>query len=156
MFIQNGGVWQLAGIDYAVDGPFSNAVDGTTFEAALLDRGGLYESSGGSFTFIPNTAPDNPSGFYSTRVSSHIDWINSVISSNGDVVSVASFEATPTSGAWPLTVTFTDTSTCTVTNRFWSFGDGATTNTVANILTHTYTGPGANTVTLIVSGPVGV
>src|ERR1035437_5381650 len=153
MFIQNGGVWQLAGIDYAVDGPFSNAVDGTTFEAALLDRGGLYESSGGSFTFIRNTAPDHPSGFYSTRVSSHIAWINSVISSNSPVAPVANFDATPTLGAWPLTVTFTDTSTGTLTNRFWSFGDGATTNTVANILTHTDTVPKTSTVTQIVSGP---
>ena len=33
--------WQLAGIHYAVDGPFSNAVDGTEFEAALLERGGF-------------------------------------------------------------------------------------------------------------------
>jgi PKD repeat protein len=131
-------------------------VDGTTFDAALLDRGGLYESNGGSFTFIPNTAQDNPSGFYSTRIFSHIDWINSVISSNGDVAPVASFEATPTFGEWPLTVTFTDTSTGTVTNRFWSFSNGATTNTLANILTHTYAGPGTNTVSLIVGGPVGV
>ncbi len=156
MFIQNGGVWQLAGIHYAVDGPFSNAVDGTTFQAALLDRGGLYEASGSSFIFIPNTVSDNPSGFYSTRVSSHISWINGVISSNGDVAPVASFEATPIFGEWPLTVTFTDTSIGTLTNRFWNFGDGATTNTLANILTHTYAGPGTNTVTLIVSGPVGV
>jgi PKD repeat protein len=155
MFIQNGGVWQLAGIHYAVAGPFSNAVDGTVFEAALLDRGGLYESDGGVWTFIPNTAQDNPSGFFSTRISSHIDWINSVIS-DSDVAPVATFGATPTFGAWPLTVTFTDTSTGTVTNRFWSFGDGAITNTLANILTHTYAARGTNTVTLIVGGPVGV
>jgi PKD repeat protein len=156
MFIQNSGVWQLAGINYAVDGPFSNAVDGTMFEAALLDRGGLFQLNGTNWTFITNTGADSPSGFYSTRVSSHIGWIDGVISSNSPVAPVASFDATPTSAAWPLTVTFTDTSTGTVTDRFWSFGDGATTNTIANILTHTYIGPGANTVTLIVSGPAGV
>ena len=153
MFIQNGAAWQLAGVHYAVDGPFSNAVDGTVFDAALLDRGGLFQSEGSTWTFIPNTAQDNPSGFFSTRVSSHIAWINSVLSSNVPVAPVASFGATPTSGTWPLTVAFTDTSTGTVTNRFWSFGDGATTNTLANILTHTYTVPNTNTVTLIVSGP---
>lgn len=155
MFIQNGSVWQLAGIHYGVEGPFSNAVDGTTFDAALLDRGGLYESDDGTFTFIPNTAQDNPSGFFSTRVSSHIAWINSVINSSSPVAPNASFGATPTSGTWPLTVTFTDTSTGTLTNRFWSFGDGTTTNTTANILTHTYTTANINTVTLIVSGPAG-
>jgi PKD repeat protein len=155
MFIQNGSVWQLAGIHYGVDGPFSNAVDGTMFEAALLDRGGLYQSDGTTWTFIPNTAQDNPSGFFSTRVSSHIAWINSVISSNSPVAPAASFNATPTTGARPLTVTFTDTSTGTLTNRFWSFGDGATTNTTANILSHTYNSPNTYTVTQIVSGPAG-
>jgi PKD repeat protein len=156
MFIQNGSTWQLAGIQYAVDGPFSNAVDGTMFEAALLDRGGLFEANGTNWTFISNTAQDNPSGFFSTRVSSHIAWINSVINSNGPVAPVANFDATPTFGAHPLTVTFTDISTGTLTNRLWSFGDGTTTNTAANILTHKYSGPGINTVTLIVSGPAGV
>ena len=82
MFIQNGSVWQLAGIHYAVDGPFSNAVDGTEFEAALLDRGGLYQANGTGWVFIAKIAQDQPSGFYSTRVSSHITWIDGVISSN--------------------------------------------------------------------------
>lgn len=158
MFIEDSGTWKLAGLHYSVDGPFS--LDGTAntqFRAALLDvRGLYYENSTGGWTFVSTLGPVLPTGFYSTRISAHIDWINSVISSNGDVAPVASFEATPTFGAWPLTVTFTDTSTGTVTNRFWSFGDGATTNTLANILTHTYAGPGTNTVTLIVSGPVGV
>jgi PKD repeat protein len=156
LFIQNGSVWQLAGIHYAIDGPFSNAVDGTMFNAALLDRGGLFEANGTNWTFISNTAQDNPSGFFSTRVSSHIAWINSVISGNGPVAPVASFDATPTFGVHPLVVTFTDTSTGTLTNRFWNFGDGATLSTLSNILTHTYTGPGTETVTLIVSGPAGV
>ncbi len=156
LFIQNGSVWQLAAIHYAVDGPFSNAVDGTMFEAALLDRGGLFEANGTNWVFIPNTAQDNPSGFFSTRVSSHIAWINSILNSNGPVASVANFNATPTSGTRPLTVTFTDTSTGTLTNRFWNFGDGTTINTISNILTHTYTGAGTYTVTLIVSGPAGI
>lgn len=155
MFIQNGSVWQLAGIHYGVDGPFSNAVDGTMFEAALLDRGGLFQLNGTNWTFITNTGADNPSGFYSTRVSSHIAWINSVISGASPTAPTASFNATPTSGTWPLTVTFTDTSTGTLTNRFWSFGDGATTNTTANILTHTYATPNSYTVTQIVNGPAG-
>jgi PKD repeat protein len=155
MFIQTGSVWQLAGIHYAVDGPFSNAVDDTEFDAALLDRGGLYQANGTNWVFIPNIAQDQPSGFYSTRVSSHVAWINSVISSNSPVAPAASFNATPTSGLWPLTVTFTDTSTGTLTNRFWDFGDGTTINTLSNILTHTYTLAGTYTVTLIVSGPAG-
>jgi PKD repeat protein len=67
----------------------------------------------------------------------------------------AAFNASPTNGLAPLTVNFSDTSTGTITNRFWQFGDGATTNTAATNVTHIY-GPGTNTVRLTVSGPMGV
>ncbi len=67
----------------------------------------------------------------------------------------ASFSASPTNSGAPLTVTFTDTSTGVITNRYWNFGDGATTNVTATSLTHTYSFPGTNTVTLIVSGANG-
>lgn len=67
---------------------------------------------------------------------------------------VASFNASPLTGAAPLAVTFTDTSTRTITNRFWNFGNGTTTNTTATSLTMNYA-PGVYTVTLIVSGPLG-
>jgi uncharacterized repeat protein (TIGR01451 family) len=79
---------------------------------------------------------------------------NSVIGT-GAFVPVASFTGTPTSGAPPLVVSFTDNSTGTITNRFWDFGDGSTTNTTATTLSHTYASAGTNTVTLIVSGPLG-
>src|SRR6185369_8189401 len=71
------------------------------------------------------------------------------------LVPVAGFSATPASGLWPLTVTFTDTSTGTITGRFWDFGDGSTTNTGASVFTHTYSSASTNTVSLTVSGPVG-
>ena len=38
----------------------------------------------------------------------------------------ASFSATPTSGIVPLEVTFTNTSTGTLTASLWDFGDGGT------------------------------
>ena len=68
---------------------------------------------------------------------------------------VANFVANPTTGLRPLTVTFTDNSTGTITNRFWDFGDGSTTNTTATTVTHIYSNAGNNTVSLTVSGPVG-
>lgn len=82
MFIQDGGVWKLAGIHYAVDGPFS--FDGTTnteFIAALLDARGLYYTTNGTtWTLIPTNYPGAvTTGFYSTRISAHLDWINSKI-----------------------------------------------------------------------------
>jgi PKD repeat protein len=70
-------------------------------------------------------------------------------------VPAAGFTASPTSGAWPLTVSFTDSSTGTITNTLWAFGDGATTNTVPGNVSHTYAGVGTNTVIQTVSGPVG-
>ena len=54
-------------------------------------------------------------------------------------------------------MTFTDSSTGTITNRFWSFGDGATTNTTSTNLIHTYANPGSYDVSLIVFGfPAGI
>ncbi len=68
---------------------------------------------------------------------------------------VAAFTGTPTNGAAPLLVTFTDSSTGSITNRFWDFGDGSKTNfAAATNPSHTYA-PGAFTVALTVSGPGG-
>ncbi|MGO9244980.1 MAG: PKD domain-containing protein [Verrucomicrobiia bacterium] len=74
---------------------------------------------------------------------------------NGFCPPIASFTATPTNGPRPVVVNFTDTSGGTITNRFWNFGDGATTNTLAVNVQHTYTAVGSDTVTLIVGGPLG-
>jgi PKD repeat protein len=67
----------------------------------------------------------------------------------------AAFSAAPTSGTWPLAVSFTDNSTGTITNWFWDFGDSTTTNSPLGSLAHVYNGPGTNTVQLTVSGPLG-
>jgi PKD repeat protein len=67
----------------------------------------------------------------------------------------ASFIASPTNGQAPLTVTFTDTSTGTITNRFWNFGNGVTTNTSATRFSIVYPAAGTDTVSLTVSGPSG-
>jgi len=66
---------------------------------------------------------------------------------------VASFGASTLAGDAPLTVSFTDESTGTVTDWLWLFGDGAT-STEQNP-THVYADPGTYTPVLIVSGPDG-
>ncbi len=78
LFIQEDGVWKLAGIHVDVDGMFSNAVDGTVFNAALLDKAGLWEGGGASWVYH---AASEPSAFYSVRISAYAGWINSVIDS---------------------------------------------------------------------------
>ncbi len=86
--------------------------------------------------------------FYCTRVSARISWINSVLTNAPTAV----FSASPTNGAAPLSVTFTDSSTGPITNRSWKFGDGGTASFAdATNPTHTYTA-GVYTVSLIVSG----
>jgi PKD repeat protein len=67
----------------------------------------------------------------------------------------ASFSASPTNGVEPLVVTFTDTSTGSITSRSWDFGDNATTNVTTNAVVHTYAA-GNYGVTLVVTGPGGV
>src|SRR6266702_8771661 len=53
------------------------------------------------------------------------------LTGTGAVAPGASFSGSPTSGLKPLTVSFTDNSSGTITNRFWDFGDSSTTNTTA-------------------------
>jgi PKD repeat protein len=65
----------------------------------------------------------------------------------------AGFTATPTNGTVPLTVSFTDASTGTITNRLWNFGDSAT--STATSPSHTYTNTGSFTVSLTVFGTGG-
>jgi PKD repeat protein len=64
----------------------------------------------------------------------------------------ANFTGTPTNGIPSLTVTFTDNSTGSITNRAWDFGDGGTSNTTATSVQYAYNAEGTNTVRLIVSG----
>ena len=66
---------------------------------------------------------------------------------------VADFSGSPTSGSAPLTVTFTDNSSGSITSRLWDFGDGSTsTSTNPN---HTYSSNGIYTVKLTITGPGG-
>ena len=75
------------------------------------------------------------------------DLLNTIFATN-----VAAFTASPTNGPAPLTETFIDTSTGSITNRFWNFGDGSLTNfTAPTNPTHTYAS-GTYNVTLIVNG----
>jgi len=66
---------------------------------------------------------------------------------------VASFTGTPLTGATPLTVSFTNTSTGSITSRLWDFGDGTT--SAVNNPSKTYTVPGTYTVHLTVNGSGG-
>ena len=69
----------------------------------------------------------------------------------GECLECADFLANPTRGPAPLTASFTDQSTGSITSWKWDFGDGST-STMQNP-SHTYTDPGNYTVSLTVTGP---
>ena len=82
MFINDAGVWKLAGVNYSVDGPFDVEGDGgaNDFDAALVDRGGFYEAADDDqWNFIPDEPQDNPSAAYGTRISQRIDFIATAV-----------------------------------------------------------------------------
>ena len=68
-------------------------------------------------------------------------------------VPVADFNASVISSQAPFLAQFTDTSTGTITNWSWDFGDGGA--STSQNPTHTYISAGIYTVTLIVNGPGG-
>ena len=114
----------------------------------------FYTNGAGVFTELINGAVPDSTYTNQARATTKLqmakggkrlaDLLNTIFAANA-----ASFTANPTNGVAPLTVTFTDTSTGSITNRFWNFGDGSTTNfTASTNPTHTYAA-GTYNVTLI-------
>ncbi len=112
------------------------------------------------------TLPANLSGAVTVRViDTDRSWGNSSMDAvavdemyiategAGPVPPVAAFSGTPTSGAPPLAVQFTDLSTGDPTSWSWDFGDGGT--STAQNPGHTYASAGTYTVTLTVSNAYG-
>ena len=68
--------WQLAGVNYGVDGPFGRSPDGSNpFLAAMFDTTGLYENDGAAW--VPVTGP---SAFYSTEIAGRSGFIDNIVS----------------------------------------------------------------------------
>jgi len=111
----------------------------------------------GTTNVVVQFAPVAAGGFTNSVIftSANGGTATNTVNGTGAIVPVAVFTGSPTNGVAPLTVTFSDSSTGTITNRFWSFGDGATTNTMATSLGHTYSSAGTNPVSLMVFGPLG-
>jgi hypothetical protein len=76
--------WELAGINLAVDGPFSTSSNGANaFNAAMFDTTGLFVD-GGSGNWV---AAPNPSAFYATEIAAHRRFIESTVMQLMHVVS---------------------------------------------------------------------
>jgi hypothetical protein len=81
-FINDGGAWKLAGVNYAAKGPYSlTGVNGSAFNASFFDEGGLWVGADGRRWYVPDVAANAPGGSYLTRVSGHLSWIDSVLRS---------------------------------------------------------------------------
>lgn len=82
VFIKDGGIWKLAGVNYGIEGSFdTNATigDSSEFTAALFDKGGLYEGSDGTgWTYQTPTPSDQPISFYASRISDSAAAISAI------------------------------------------------------------------------------
>jgi len=123
----------------------------TNMTYTLFSYGGSLAYNGLAVGTTPNT------NFTYTVSTNVVGQVNLIVSGGGGgTPPVAGFTASLTNGLSPLTVTFTDASTGTISNWFWDFGDGNQTNfAVSTNPAHTYA-TGAYTVTLIVSGSAGL
>ena len=115
--------------------------DGTTSTAANPSK--VYSAAG---TYTVNLTVTGPGG-------SNTQTRTNYIAVTALAPPVAQFTGTPTSGQGPLTVSFTNTSTGSITSYAWTFGDG-TTSTAANPV-KAYSAAGNYTVSLTVTGPGG-
>jgi len=80
LFIQDGGIWKLAGINFLVDGLYNTSDTGPGFQAAIFDEGGLYKGQDGNWTRIPDSTVNLPGAFYATRISIRLNWIDTILS----------------------------------------------------------------------------
>ena len=81
VFIQGAnGQWKLAGINYAVSGPYSRIGQGSGFNAAIYDARGLYEWDGAKWV-LHDPADPNPEPGYSqaSSISARLGWIEGVL-----------------------------------------------------------------------------
>lgn len=74
LFVLENGLWCLAGINLAVDGPFRTSPSDPSFYGAIFDLGG-FEYNAPPWTLIPDQVQDIPSSFYCSRISSSLPWI---------------------------------------------------------------------------------
>ena len=116
VFIKDGAVWKLAGLNYAVDGPYNTTTNGGGFNAVIFDQGGLYHLQGTNWVLTPDVPVDLPGGFYSTRISAHLTWINGIVQASPPADPLPQLSsASIITGPYQNTLAAVDTSTKTVT-----------------------------------------
>ncbi len=83
MFIQDGGVWKLAGVNFSIDGLFdtNNVVgDGSEFAGSLTDFGGFWVGSDATgWNLVPDLPGNQASGLYFSSVTANAGAIQAII-----------------------------------------------------------------------------
>jgi hypothetical protein len=80
VFMQEGGLWKLAGINYAVAPVQVRETEaGPTLDAAVYDYGGLYLLDNGTWQLQSAAGGDKPAVSYSSSIPANSTWIDSVI-----------------------------------------------------------------------------
>ncbi|HTS20041.1 MAG TPA: PKD domain-containing protein [Verrucomicrobiae bacterium] len=127
----------------------------------FTDGGGFTNGAYTLFTYNSTLAYNSPTigttpgGSWIYTISTNTPHAVQLVVSPPPTPPVANFTGNPTAGGAPLVVTFTDSSTGTIANRLWSFGDGATLSTALTSFGHTYSATGTFDVSLTVFGPLG-
>jgi len=96
LFIRQREGWQLAGIAYAVEGPFNHVAEDPGFSAALFDRRGLYEQDDNGWAPVPDAASPLPASFYVSRVGARRGWVEETMAANPEPPAVPVLLAAPT------------------------------------------------------------
>lgn len=84
VFVRDENDWKLAGVNFAVAGPYNTTNEGAGFQAAIFDESGLW--IGGPNRWQQRSSDFGPArsgGFYSTRISSRLAWIEGILSQKG-------------------------------------------------------------------------
>jgi len=129
---------------------FTNASSGATSYSWTFGDGGTSTATNPSYTY-------NSAGTYTVVLTATNSCGNDVLTRT-DYITVtcvpptASFTGSPTSGDFPLNVSFTNSSSG-ATSYSWDFGDGG--NSTATNPSHTYTAAGTYTVTLTATNSCG-
>jgi surface protein len=143
---------------------FKAPTDLNTYSNGLASAANRYTILPVSYTIIDLTS-DYVVNTYSPSAPSNTNTITTTTFTNANAVGistgsellpvatpVANFTGTPTSGVYPYTVSFTDTSANIPTSWLWNFGDGYT-STLQNPV-HSWT-PGTYTVSLQATNSAG-
>lgn len=84
VFVRSNLEWFLAGINYAVSGPYSYTNSGTGMNASLFDARGFFIGGEGNWKAIDSGTSPVPGECYATRIADRLAWLDALIASDGN------------------------------------------------------------------------